>query len=94
MALGGLPRYALAAMALSLCLAFGEARTAHAQMSGSIGIQSDYRFRGISLTGRQPVVTLDLAYDHPSGLYAGASAIGANQDGFRALGFIEPSMSA
>lgn len=65
------------------------APAARAQISGSVGIQSDYRFRGLSLTGRQPAVTLDLAYDHPSGLYAGASAVGANQDGLRALGFIE-----
>jgi uncharacterized protein (TIGR02001 family) len=87
--LGGLPRYALAATALSLCLAFGAAHAARAQISGSIGIQSDYRFRGISLTDRQPVATLSLAYDHPSGLYAGASVVGVDEDGPQALGFIE-----
>ena len=78
---------------MGLCLAswliVGVAGGAHAQVSAAIGVQSDYRFRGISLTDRQPVVTLDLAYDHPSGLYAGGSAIGVNEGGFRALGFIE-----
>lgn len=87
--MGALPRSALALATLSLCLTFGVAQRARAQISGSIGIQSDYRFRGISLTDRQPVVTVDVAYDHPSGLYAGATAIGEGQDGVRALGFIE-----
>jgi uncharacterized protein (TIGR02001 family) len=58
-------------------------------VSAAIGVQSDYRFRGVTLTDRQPVVTLDLAYDHPSGFYAGGSAVGVDEDGFRALGFIE-----
>jgi len=91
--LGGLPRLALAQTTLPLCLALGlalaAAPAAHAQLSGALGIQSDYRFRGISLTGRQPVVTLDLAYDHPSGFYAGGSAIATNDDGPQVLGFIE-----
>lgn len=81
------------ALRASLGLAFGatlgQTTAAQAQISAAVGVQSDYRFRGISLTDRQPVVTLDLAYDHPSGFYAGGSAIGVNADGFRTLGFIE-----
>lgn len=81
-------RFALARTA-PLCLVLGVASTAHAQLSGALGVQSDYRFRGISLSDRQPVATLDLSYDHPSGLYAGGSAIGVDEHGPRALGFIE-----
>lgn len=83
------PRIALAQTTLSLCVALGLAGPARGQISGAVGLQSDYRFRGLSLTDRQPVATLDLAYDHASGAYAGATAIGENQDGLRPLGFIE-----
>lgn len=76
-------------LALGAGLVLSLATAAQAQISAAVGVQSDYRFRGISLTNRQPVVTLDLAYDHPSGFYAGGSAIGLNADGFKALGFIE-----
>ncbi len=88
----GLQRFGLAQLALGLALSL--ARPAHAQFSGAVSLQSDYRYRGISLTERQPVVSLDLAYDHASGAYAGASAIGVNEDGLRSLGFIDPSTSA
>jgi uncharacterized protein (TIGR02001 family) len=55
-----------------------------------VGVQSDYRYRGISLSSGLPAATLDLAYDHSTGLYAGASAIGAVVSGqARSLGFIE-----
>jgi uncharacterized protein (TIGR02001 family) len=55
-----------------------------------VGIQSDYRYRGISLSGRRPVATFDLAYDHPSGFYAGGSVVGQSEDGgVNTLGFIE-----
>ena len=94
--MGGLQRFALAlatpspCLAFGACLAFGLAPPAHAQLSGTLGVQSDYRYRGISLSSRKPVVTFDLAYDHPSGFYAGASAIGEGHDGgVAALGFIE-----
>jgi uncharacterized protein (TIGR02001 family) len=73
-------------MTLSLCLATG----ARAQISAAVSAQSDYRFRGISLSDRQPVASLALAYDSPVGIYAGASAIGEVQDGRPvALGVIE-----
>jgi uncharacterized protein (TIGR02001 family) len=83
----GLQRFGLAQLALGFALSL--AHPAHAQFSGAVSLQSDYRYRGISLTERQPVISLDLAYDHSSGAYAGASAIGVNEDGLRSLGFIE-----
>jgi uncharacterized protein (TIGR02001 family) len=53
-----------------LCAAIG---TAHAQayVSGSASVVSDYRWRGYSLTDDRPAVQAALAYDHPSGGYAG-----------------------
>jgi uncharacterized protein (TIGR02001 family) len=94
--LGGLRRSALAlatpfpCLALGLCLTFALARPAQAQFSAAVGLQSDYRYRGISLSSGLPAATLDLSYDHSSGFYAGASTIGAVIDGYgRSLGFIE-----
>lgn len=41
-------------------------------ISGEIGVLSDYRFRGISLSGKDPEVTASLTVEHESGLYASA----------------------
>jgi uncharacterized protein (TIGR02001 family) len=54
----------------SLLLA-GSALSAHAQLSGSLGLLSDYRYRGLSLSDGQPAVQASVAYDYPSGWYAG-----------------------
>ena len=42
-------------------------------MGGSIVAESDYRYRGVSLNGEDPSLRVSVAYDHPSGWYAGAS---------------------
>lgn len=42
------------------------------QWSGSLSAVSDYRYRGVSLTGNDPAAQATLNYDDPSGLYAGA----------------------
>jgi uncharacterized protein (TIGR02001 family) len=47
---------------------------AQAQWSGSATLESDYRFRGVSLSGRTPSVRLAVNYDAPRGWYAGAAA--------------------
>lgn len=60
-----------------------------AQLSGAVGIVSDYRLRGVSLSDKQPAVTASVAYDHPSGFYAGGSVIGTNYGGPQVLGYIE-----
>src|SRR5215470_11326006 len=44
---------------------------AHAQISASVAAVSDYRFRGISQSDRKPALQGSVAYDHPSGLFAG-----------------------
>lgn len=44
---------------------------AHAQVSGNLGLTSDYRFRGISQSQNAPAVQGGVDYNHSSGLYIG-----------------------
>ena len=44
---------------------------AHAQVSGNLGLTSDYRFRGISQSQNAPAVQGGVDYAHSSGLYIG-----------------------
>lgn len=62
----------LAAIAAGLALGLAAA-PAHAQLSGSLSVDSQDRFRGYALGQGRPVATLDLSFDHPSGFYANAS---------------------
>jgi uncharacterized protein (TIGR02001 family) len=48
-----------------------------AQWSGSLTIASDYRFRGVTLSGSKAAARLDANFDSSSGWYAGGAAIGA-----------------
>lgn len=43
-------------------------------IGGDAQIVSDYRFRGVSLSGRDPAVSASLSLDGPAGLFAGAIA--------------------
>lgn len=61
----------LLACAASGLLLSGAAR---AQLSASVAADSDYRFRGVSLSGSKPTVRLSANIDAASGWYAGASA--------------------
>jgi uncharacterized protein (TIGR02001 family) len=63
-------RIAAGALAFSLALP----GAAHAQWSGSASAESDYRFRGVSLSSGKPSLRLAVNYDAPRGWYAGASA--------------------
>lgn len=58
-----------AALAFALVLPLA----AQAQWSGSIGADSDYRFRGVPLGGSRPTLRLSANYDAPGGWYGGAS---------------------
>lgn len=55
---------------------------AWADTSVSLAIDSDYRFRGYSLSQNQPDVRLNLSYDHPLGAYAGLSVAATRRAGF------------
>lgn len=49
---------------------------AHAQATGSIDIESDYRLRGYSLSAGQPTAAARIGYDDDSGAYINALAVG------------------
>jgi hypothetical protein len=53
----------------------------HAQVSGSVGVVSDYRYRGYSLSAGDPAVQASVAYDWASGAYAGVFASSADYAG-------------
>ena len=44
---------------------------AHAQVTGNLGLTSDYRFRGISQSQNAPAIQGGVEYAHESGLYVG-----------------------
>jgi uncharacterized protein (TIGR02001 family) len=55
---------------LAFMLAVGFA-TAQAQVTGNLGLTSDYRYRGVSQTQNAPAVQGGIDYAHSSGLYVG-----------------------
>ena len=55
---------------LALMLAIGFA-SAQAQVTGNLGLTSDYRFRGISQSQNAPAVQGGIDYAHSSGFYVG-----------------------
>lgn len=66
---------AIARLLLAGCAlaAAGVALPACAQVSASIGLESDYRFRGRTLSDSHPVATADIGYDDRSGVYLGGA---------------------
>jgi uncharacterized protein (TIGR02001 family) len=49
---------------------------AAAQVGVSLSLATDARLRGLSLTDNSAALALNLSYDHPSGIYAGAGLLG------------------
>ena len=69
------PKLALAGLALSgAAFAQTAAPQPDAAVSYNIGAVTDYRYRGISQTGRRPALQGGVDYAHGSGFYAGAWA--------------------
>lgn len=64
-------RVAAFGAALSAAPAFAQEDEAALTVSGSATLASDYRFRGLSQTDKQPAVQAGLTVSHDSGLYAG-----------------------
>lgn len=62
------------ALALAATSAFAAllAAPAHAGVTGSIALTSDYLFRGVSQTDQDPALQGGIEYAHDSGFYAGA----------------------
>jgi uncharacterized protein (TIGR02001 family) len=73
-------RRAAAVALASSCLAF-IAQAAQAQVSGRLGVESDFRNRGVSPSDTHAAVILDLAYDRSDGLYAAGSLVGQDREG-------------
>lgn len=67
--------------AFALVLASLAGAPAIAQVGIGITVESDYRFRGVSLSGGDPDAQLSLAWDGSAGAYAGASATAVALDG-------------
>ena len=63
-------RLRCALAALTACCAW----PVDAQVSGSVGVVSDYRYRGYSLSDGNPAVQASVAYDWSRGAYAGVFA--------------------
>ena len=64
-----------------VALATGCAWPVPAQVSGSVGVVSDYRYRGYSLSDGDPAVQASVAYDWAGGSYAGVFASSADYAG-------------
>jgi uncharacterized protein (TIGR02001 family) len=60
--------------AIAACVALVCANAAAQQLSGSLSVVSDYRYRGVSLSGNDPAAQASINYDDASGFYAGAFA--------------------
>ena len=56
---------------LALALSAGFVASAAAELTGNLGLTSDYRFRGVSQTQNAPAVQGGIDYAHKSGLYIG-----------------------
>jgi uncharacterized protein (TIGR02001 family) len=61
------------------------AGSAAAQVSGSLALLSDYRFRGVDFSAGDPAVQLDVNYDTQRGAYLGAFASNARFKGYPGL---------
>ncbi|MFL6713409.1 MAG: TorF family putative porin [Sulfurifustis sp.] len=63
-----------ALVAGSLLLASGMAAAADSSLSANVGLTSDYRFRGVSQSAKDPALQGGVDYTHPSGFYLGTWA--------------------
>jgi uncharacterized protein (TIGR02001 family) len=70
----GTSRWASGAF-LAICASLTFPTPALAQFGGTVGVDSDYRLRGYSLTGGDPALSVQATYDHPSGAYANLAGI-------------------
>jgi uncharacterized protein (TIGR02001 family) len=68
------PRQVSGRLAVLALAVLGLVTRAQAQVGLSAALESDDRLRGVSISNGDPVVSLNLAYDHASGFYGGVSA--------------------
>lgn len=87
-----LPAAILVAGALAPVLAHAQDETESASpvtVTGSVGLVTDYRFRGVSLSGGDPAVQGGATLTHDSGFYAGAWASSIDDGGTDIYGDVE-----
>jgi len=58
--------------ALSALAVFGLMTVAHAEITGTVAVTSDYDFRGVSLSDEDPAIQGSIDYAHENGFYASA----------------------
>jgi uncharacterized protein (TIGR02001 family) len=82
------PRRVGGRLAVVVVAILGTVPRAHAELGASVAAESDDRLRGVSISGGDPVVSVNLAYDHASGFYGGvsATAVITAHDGWEMLG--------
>jgi uncharacterized protein (TIGR02001 family) len=72
----------------AIIFAFFLTDPAAAQLAATAGFESDYRYRGYSLTDNHPALTAQLSYDDPSGFYGSVLGLQDLGHGARFLGAI------
>jgi uncharacterized protein (TIGR02001 family) len=82
------PRQVGGCLAVAAVAVLGLASRAQAEVGVSLAADTDDRLRGVSISDGQPVVSLNLAYDHQTGFYGGvsATAVVTAHDGWEMLG--------
>lgn len=83
-------RHVSPAVSAALLAWLSLAAQARAQLVVSATAESQYRVQGVSLTNGRPDGRIGFSYDHPSGVYGGASGIVGDTagDGVRPLGYL------
>lgn len=87
----------LAGSALAAVPAYAEEETAppsDVTITGNVAFVSDYRFRGLSLSGGDPALQGAINVNHASGFYVGAWASSLEQDAFDIYGNLEVDVYA
>ena len=76
--------------AVLLLLSAFVAPAARAQVAFSAAIESDDRLRGVSLTDGQPIASVSVSLDRPSGFFGGvtAKAVATSHSGLRPEGYV------
>jgi hypothetical protein len=84
-------RALLRVLGAAAAVGVGLASPAHAQLSGSVSLQNDYRIRGASVSEKRPTVSLTVSDDLSDGVYFGASVVvgDTRDEGAQVLGHTE-----
>lgn len=84
-------RALLCVLGAAVAAGTGLASPAHAQLSGSLSLQNDYRIRGASISELRPTLGLTVSEDLANGVYFGATLVvgDTREEGAELLGHTE-----